>query len=75
MWCTKSPENGTVLPIYVGVTKTILLCMLYVHVVGLVKENKFIRKHGASSCKIGTNILEKSASPIFRVCVRALHRP
>jgi hypothetical protein len=32
--------------------KTILLCLLYVHFVELVKENKFTKMHGVSSFKI-----------------------
>jgi uncharacterized membrane protein len=34
-----------------GVIKITLLCMLYVHLVGFVKENKLIKMHGTSNFK------------------------
>lgn len=34
--------------------KTILLCMMYVHLVGLIKENKLIKMNGVSKFQINT---------------------
>jgi hypothetical protein len=40
------PEDGTVVPKHAGVIEDyILLCMLYVHLVGLVQENKTENVH------------------------------
>lgn len=37
---------------HVGVKEAILFCMLLVHLVGLIRENKLVKMHGVSYVKI-----------------------